>query len=113
MPSRCCEAYLAQPARLLIGQRCLTPFNLTPDLSRDVNQILLRLHHGQPFARYLRRRDQRSSDGASRSTRTRSEGFTQKYNVTQLVHYEVTNEIHGALAREKEIKVCAAAKKWR
>ncbi len=32
------------------------------------------------------------------------EGFTQKYNVTQLVYYEMTNDIHVALNREKEIK---------
>jgi len=31
-------------------------------------------------------------------------GFTAKYNVTKLVYFEVTSEVHVALAREKEIK---------
>ncbi len=39
------------------------------------------------------------------------EGFTQKYNVTQLVYYEVTNDVHSALAREKEIKGWRRSKK--
>ena len=34
-------------------------------------------------------------------------GFTSKYNVSKLVYYEHTPDIHAALAREKEIK------KWR
>jgi putative endonuclease len=32
------------------------------------------------------------------------EGFTDKYNVTKLVYFEVTTDVHSALAREKEIK---------
>lgn len=31
-------------------------------------------------------------------------GFTQKYNVTKLVYFEVTPEVQVALARENEIK---------
>ena len=31
-------------------------------------------------------------------------GFTKKYNITQLVYYEVTNEVTSAIAREKQIK---------
>jgi len=31
-------------------------------------------------------------------------GFTQKYNVTRLVYYEVSQCIYSAIAREKEIK---------
>ena len=34
-------------------------------------------------------------------------GFTQKYNITQLVYFEETSDVHAAIAREKEIK------KWR
>jgi len=30
--------------------------------------------------------------------------FTDRYNVTQLVHFEETSDVHVALAREKEIK---------
>ncbi len=41
------------------------------------------------------------------------EGFTQKYNVTQLVYYEVTNDVHSALAREKELKGWRRSKKLR
>jgi putative endonuclease len=31
-------------------------------------------------------------------------GFTQKYNITKLVYYEETSDIHAAIAREKQIK---------
>ena len=34
-------------------------------------------------------------------------GFTEKYNVNKLVHFEETSDVHSALEREKEIK------KWR
>jgi putative endonuclease len=38
-------------------------------------------------------------------------GFTQKYNITQLVYYEVTHDVHSALAREKELKGWRRSKK--
>ncbi len=31
-------------------------------------------------------------------------GFTQRYNITQLVFYEETDDIYAAIAREKQIK---------
>jgi putative endonuclease len=31
-------------------------------------------------------------------------GFTERYNLTKLVYYEVTNDIHSALEREKQLK---------
>ena len=34
-------------------------------------------------------------------------GFTEKYNVNKLVYTEETNDVHEAIAREKQIK------KWR
>jgi len=39
------------------------------------------------------------------------EGFTHKYNVTRLVYYEMTNDVHAALAREKQIKSWRRSKK--
>jgi len=39
------------------------------------------------------------------------EGFTQKYNITMLVYYEVTNDVQAALAREKQIKGWRRSKK--
>jgi len=39
------------------------------------------------------------------------EGFTQKYNVTMPVYYEVANDVHAALAREKQIKGWRRSKK--
>jgi putative endonuclease len=38
-------------------------------------------------------------------------GFTSKYNITQLVYYEQTNDVHGAIAREKQIKGWLCKKK--
>ena len=38
-------------------------------------------------------------------------GFTQKYNVTQLVWYEAHTSVRSAIAREKEIKAWRRAKK--
>jgi len=31
-------------------------------------------------------------------------GFSQKYNLMKLVYYEVTNDIEGAIKREKQLK---------
>ena len=31
-------------------------------------------------------------------------GFTSRYNITRLVYYEETSDVHSALAREKQIK---------
>jgi putative endonuclease len=39
------------------------------------------------------------------------EGFTKKYNLTRLVYYETTNDIHAALEREKQIKGWLRSKK--
>ncbi|HLA50700.1 MAG TPA: GIY-YIG nuclease family protein [Thermodesulfobacteriota bacterium] len=32
------------------------------------------------------------------------DGFTQKYNVHNLVYYEITEDIHSAIKREKQLK---------
>ena len=32
------------------------------------------------------------------------DGFTKRYNIDRLVHFEETTDIHSALAREKQIK---------
>ena len=32
------------------------------------------------------------------------EGFTRKYNVTNLAYYEVTNDVKAAIQREKQVK---------
>lgn len=39
------------------------------------------------------------------------EGFTSKYNVNMLVHYETTNDILSAIEREKQIKGWRSEKK--
>ena len=31
-------------------------------------------------------------------------GFTQKYNITRLVYYEITSDVQAAIQREKQIK---------
>lgn len=38
-------------------------------------------------------------------------GFTEKYNITKLVYYEVFDTIEGAIAREKQIKAGSRKKK--
>ncbi|MBF6593582.1 MAG: GIY-YIG nuclease family protein [Thermaceae bacterium] len=40
------------------------------------------------------------------------EGFTRRYNLTQLVYYESTNDVTAAIEREKRIKGWTRAKKW-
>lgn len=39
------------------------------------------------------------------------EGFTSRYNITQLVYYESTNDVHVAIDREKQLKGWLRAKK--
>ncbi len=38
-------------------------------------------------------------------------GFTSRYNINQLVYYESTNDVHTAIAREKQIKGWVRSKK--
>jgi putative endonuclease len=38
-------------------------------------------------------------------------GFTEKYNIHQLVFYEETSDVNAAIAREKQIKGWTRAKK--
>jgi putative endonuclease len=38
-------------------------------------------------------------------------GFTERYNVTRLVYYEATSDVHSAIAREKQIKGWLRSKK--
>ncbi len=40
-----------------------------------------------------------------------TDGFTKKYNVTMLVHYEVTTDVQRAIAREKQLKGWRRSKK--
>jgi len=39
------------------------------------------------------------------------EGFTSRYNITRLVYYEGTNNVHLAIQREKQIKGWLRSKK--
>jgi putative endonuclease len=39
------------------------------------------------------------------------DGFTKKYNITKLVHYEVFEDIENAILREKQIKAGSRQKK--
>ncbi len=38
-------------------------------------------------------------------------GFTNKYNVHKLVYYEDTNDVYGAISREKQLKKWSRSKK--
>ena len=40
-----------------------------------------------------------------------ADGFTRRYNITKLVYYEVTNDVHVALERDKQIKAGSRRKK--
>ena len=50
-----------------------------------------------------------------RRTQEHKEGrgskFTSKYRINRLVYYESTNDVHAAIAREKQIKGWLRAKK--
>ncbi len=39
------------------------------------------------------------------------DGFTSRYNITHLVYYEMTSDVHAAIAREKQVKDWSRAKK--
>ncbi|MGH7900632.1 MAG: GIY-YIG nuclease family protein [Thermodesulfobacteriota bacterium] len=39
------------------------------------------------------------------------DGFTKKYNLNKLVYYEVLEDIHTAISREKQIKAGSRQKK--
>ena len=52
----------------------------------------------------LRRRVHEHKDGLGG-------GFTSRYNVGKLVYYEVTGDVHAAIAREKQIKGGSRTKK--
>jgi putative endonuclease len=39
------------------------------------------------------------------------EGFTKKYNITQLVYFESSDDVAAAIAREKQIKGLLRSKK--
>jgi len=39
------------------------------------------------------------------------EGFTERYKVWKLVFYEVTDDVHAAITREKQIKAGSRQKK--
>ena len=38
--------------------------------------------------------------------------FTSKYDIKKLVYFEATNDIHAAIAREKQIKAGSRQKKF-
>ena len=38
-------------------------------------------------------------------------GFTKRYNITKLVYYEITSDVHAAIEREKQIKGWLRSKK--
>jgi putative endonuclease len=38
-------------------------------------------------------------------------GFTERYDISRLVYYETTADIHAALQREKQIKAWTRAKR--
>ncbi len=38
-------------------------------------------------------------------------GFTKKYAIKKLVYYEINNDVHSALAREKQIKAGSRKRK--
>ena len=41
------------------------------------------------------------------------EGFTRRYHIHHLVHYEATTDVHAALARERQIKAWNRSKRVR
>ena len=42
-----------------------------------------------------------------------ADGFTKKYNIDKLVHYEITEDVTSAISREKQLKGWSREKKNR
>lgn len=44
---------------------------------------------------------------------TKFEGFTDRYEVVRLLYFEFYDDVHKALAREKQLKDDDAPRRWR
>ncbi len=65
---------------------------------------MLRIHHDKSLKDALYRRHEQPLKRVDEHKRNVVRGFTGKYNITRLDHYEVATEVHAAIAREKQIK---------
>jgi len=93
-PGRRKRMLVARPGRAnLVGHACL-----------------LRIHHGQSLESDIRGSHERRVDEHKRGL---IPGFTTKYHVTRLVHFEQFANVRDAIAREKEIKGWGRARKIR
>ena len=69
------------------------------------------LHHEQPLALPLHRRDERSFRSGVGAQERWLEGFAKTYKTHFLVYQEFFDDIETAIAREKQLKGWARAKK--
>ncbi|MGC2498451.1 MAG: GIY-YIG nuclease family protein, partial [Acidobacteriaceae bacterium] len=72
---------------------------------------LLRVHHGQPFAKPVHGHDGNIEARAVQHKTKHFAGFTSDYNCNRLVWYESFDNPNRAIDREKQIKRWVRAKK--
>jgi len=74
---------------------------------KDYYVYILTNHSGTPYTGVTSNLVRRVAQHQSKSV----EGFTKRYNVTQLVYYGSTSDVQAAIAMEKQIKGITRAKK--
>lgn len=72
---------------------------------------LLRLHHGKPFRNPIRRFHRQLHKRIFEHKFHQMEGSTNKYDVERLLYRASFDDVHKAIAREKQLKVWSRAKK--
>ena len=72
--------------------------------SHAKKEVLLRLHHGKPIRHAVHRHDQHPLQTSLRTQVSLREGFTAKYEVNRLLYCESYDDVHTAIAREKQLK---------
>ena len=85
--------------------------NFTAEGSAVEDQNLLRLHHGQQSLTLYTGITNSIYRRALQHKRGEIDSFTKKYNINRLVYYEVFYYVGNAIAREKQIKCWARAKR--
>lgn len=92
------------------GRSFVAEASLYPHDSQRATK-LLRLHHGQPFRHPIHRLHGKSSQTHLRTQIPSNGGFTNKYEVERLLYWGLFDDVHKAIAREKQLKGWSRVKK--